>query len=126
MMKFEFEEIAGYKVTDEDYNNIIEPMYMATNLSKQDFVKTLNRKQFEVKPVKSEEQVAFENELKKERELLKAEISYFEEKIGQLKWFLETEKNVEDIVRWQNGIKNYKNEIRVLKSRIKSINWVLA
>ena len=29
MMKHEFEQIAGYEVTWEDYTNIIEPMYMA-------------------------------------------------------------------------------------------------
>lgn len=46
MMKQEFEKIAGYEVTDADYNNIIEPMYMATNLSKEDFVKTINKKAF--------------------------------------------------------------------------------
>jgi hypothetical protein len=46
MMKHEFERIAGYKVTVEDYENIIEPMYMATNLSKEDFAKTLNKKFF--------------------------------------------------------------------------------
>ena len=51
MMKHEFEEIAGYEVSFEDYNNIIEPMYMATNLSKQDFVKTINKKRFALKPV---------------------------------------------------------------------------
>ena len=49
MMKHEFEEIAGYEVSTEDYDNIIEPMYMATNMSKQDFVKTINRKRFEQK-----------------------------------------------------------------------------
>ena len=48
MMYKEFEEIAGYEVSFEDYNNIIEPMYMATNLSKQEFVKCLNRKQFDL------------------------------------------------------------------------------
>ena len=47
MMHKEFEELAGYEVSFEDYNNIIEPMYMATNLSKQEFVKCLNRKQFD-------------------------------------------------------------------------------
>lgn len=46
MMKHEFEEIAKIRVTAEDYDNIIEPMYMATNLSKADFVKTLNLKFF--------------------------------------------------------------------------------
>ena len=48
MMRHEFEEIAGYKVSAEDYNNIIEPMYYAANLSKHEFVKTLNKKRFEL------------------------------------------------------------------------------
>lgn len=39
MMKHEFEALAGYEVSFEDYNRIIEPMYMATELSKEDFVK---------------------------------------------------------------------------------------
>lgn len=46
MTKQEFEKIAGYDVTFEDYTKIIEPMYMATTLNKQDFVKTLNKKTF--------------------------------------------------------------------------------
>lgn len=48
MMHKEFEEIAGYEVSYEDYTNIIEPMYMAVNLSKQQFVKLLDRKQFDL------------------------------------------------------------------------------
>ena len=52
MMKREFEAMAGYEVTNETYDNIIEPMYMATNLSKQEFIKTLNRKALEYKPVR--------------------------------------------------------------------------
>lgn len=49
MMKHEFEELAGYEVTTEDYNNIIEPMYMATNLSKREFVKVIDKKRFALK-----------------------------------------------------------------------------
>ena len=30
MMKHEFEALAGYEVSFEDYNRVIEPMYMAT------------------------------------------------------------------------------------------------
>lgn len=45
MMKVEFERLAGIEVTNETYETIIEPMYMATNLSKADFIKTLNLKQ---------------------------------------------------------------------------------
>lgn len=49
MMKHEFEEIAGYEVSDDTYNKVIEPMYMATYMSKYDFVKLINRKAVELK-----------------------------------------------------------------------------
>ena len=49
MMKQEFEKIAGYEVSFEDYYGIIEPMYLATDLSKHEFVKTLNRSRFALK-----------------------------------------------------------------------------
>lgn len=46
MMQHEFEALAKIKVTTEDYDQIIEPMYMATEMSKADFIKTLNLKFF--------------------------------------------------------------------------------
>ena len=49
MMKHEFEALAGYEVSFDDYNNIIEPMYMATNLNKADFVKCIDKKRFALK-----------------------------------------------------------------------------
>ena len=52
MMKHEFEELAGYEVSYEDYTNIIEPMYMAVNVSKQDFVKMIDKKRFALKTEK--------------------------------------------------------------------------
>ena len=44
----EFMEIAGYEVTYETYSKVIEPMYMAlpANISKQEFVKMLDKKAF--------------------------------------------------------------------------------
>ena len=44
----EFEKIAGYEVTYDDYHKIIEPMYMAIpeGISKQEFVKMLDKKRF--------------------------------------------------------------------------------
>lgn len=54
MMWEEFERIAGYEVSYEDYTNVIEPMYNATNLSKGEFVKTLNRKAFDLNVKKQE------------------------------------------------------------------------
>lgn len=42
MLKKEFEELAGYKVSDHLYHEVIEPMYMATDLPKQTFVKVVD------------------------------------------------------------------------------------
>ena len=53
MMKHEFEELAGYEVSTADYDNIIEPMYLATNLTKQEFVQTISKKRFALKPLKN-------------------------------------------------------------------------
>lgn len=50
MMKQEFEELAGYEVSENDYRKIIEPMYMATSLSKADFVNTISKKRFALRP----------------------------------------------------------------------------
>ncbi len=46
MTQTEFEILAGYEVTQADYNTIIEPMYMATVLSKEEFVKCINKARF--------------------------------------------------------------------------------
>lgn len=44
MMKQEFERLAKIEVTEETYTRVIEPMYLATDLSKTDFIKLLNLK----------------------------------------------------------------------------------
>lgn len=49
MMKIEFEALAGYEVSVSDYDNIIEPMYMATELRKEDFVKVICKERFALK-----------------------------------------------------------------------------
>lgn len=64
MMKHEFETLAGYEVSREDYDNIIEPMYMATNLSKQDFVKTISKKRFQTVKKVEEKPVFISNGIK--------------------------------------------------------------
>lgn len=55
MMWHEFEQIAGYEVSYDDYKNIIEPMYMAIpeGISKAEFVKMINKKRFAL-PTKKE------------------------------------------------------------------------
>lgn len=54
MMHHEFEELAGYEVSYEDYANIIEPMYMATNLTKQEFIKCIDEKRFSIQYKKNQ------------------------------------------------------------------------
>ena len=44
MMWKEFETLAKIEVTYETYSKIIEPMYIAADLPKQDFIKLLNLK----------------------------------------------------------------------------------
>ena len=48
MLKYEFEQISGYEVSDDDYNKYIEPMYMALpdGITKQEFVKMISKKHF--------------------------------------------------------------------------------
>lgn len=41
MTRNEFEALAGYEVSAETYNNIIEPMYMRTDWDKATFVKKI-------------------------------------------------------------------------------------
>ena len=58
MNKHEYEQLTETTVCDYDYYNIIEPMYMATNLSKQDFVRTINTKAFDMpKPIEPDKLV---------------------------------------------------------------------
>lgn len=103
MMKYEFEALAGYKVSDEDYNKIIEPMYMAVELNKQDFVKCIDRKRFEVKS-KTERQ--YINEIKKIAQFLYENCgrkSYWEEKDQIDKLTRKMEKQFGYIVITLNG-----------------------
>lgn len=44
MMKQEFEDLAKIKVTEETYSKVIEPMYLASNLLKREFIRFLNLK----------------------------------------------------------------------------------
>ena len=44
MMRYEFESLAGYEVSADTYSKVIEPMYMAVDLPKEDFVKLIDKK----------------------------------------------------------------------------------
>ena len=72
MMKHEFEALAGYEVSVSDYDNIIEPMYMATNLNKAEFVKVISKERF---ALKNREELI--QEMKKIAEHLKQTCDHF-------------------------------------------------
>ena len=116
MMKFEFENLAGYEVSNEDYNNIIEPMYMATNLTKSEFVKTVDRKRFELKKEKTVGQIELENSLNEELETIKEDIKYYTDRIETVKSFIPTETEKNCINEWKELIKRYKEQIKILIS----------
>ena len=52
MMWKEFEDLAKIEVTFETYSKIIEPMYIAVDLPKQEFIKLLNLKALAAPKVK--------------------------------------------------------------------------
>ena len=86
MMKEEFEALAGYEVTWEDYCNIIEPMYMATKLNKAEFVKCIDKKRFALRPLKS-----IVKEMKKLAAQLEETCTHFSD--------YETKEKIEDLAR---------------------------
>ena len=126
MMKQEFEKLAGYEVSVEDYNKVIEPMYMATDLDKESFVKVIDRKRFELKKEKTEEQKAMEAKLVSEIAGLKKSIEYEKLRILHVESYLETETETEWIKEYKRIIKRAKEEIKCCNNRIKEIRWVLA
>lgn len=84
MMWQEFEELAGYEVTYEDYHDFIEPMYMALDVSKQEFVKFVSKERFAL-PTKRQ----LIRAMRKEAEIIKKACVHYstieeEEKLEQL------------------------------------------
>lgn len=84
MMYEEFENLAGYEVSRSDYINIIEPMYMATTLDKEEFIKCLDKKRFALKAPKS-----YIKEMRKLAAILKENCTHYtdtetKEKLNQI------------------------------------------
>jgi len=125
MMKHEFEQIAGYEVSLDDYNNIIEPMYIAADIDKSEFVKLLSKERFEVKSSKSQERKDFENEIYSKINSYKSEILFFQNLIKSKRCLLDLEDDEEWIKVWKSDIRNYKDNIKLLKRQIAELKWVL-
>ena len=123
MMQFEFERIAGYKVSNEDYENIIEPMYMATGLDKYEFVGVINRERFEIK--KSNKHVEQEEKIKTEITRIEREIDFIKKEIEIRERVLSQETDGLWVNTWKSEIKRYNNDINFLENRIKDLKWLL-
>lgn len=100
MMHSEFEALAGYEVSFEDYTNIIEPMYMATNLNKEEFVKCIDKKRFALKPISK-----IEKEIKEVAQGLKETCTHYtdyeaQEKLESLVEEYIERKGLKDIVNY--------------------------
>lgn len=50
MLKEEFEKLAGYKISNKVFDEIINPVYMVTKIDKEKFVKIFDRNEIEEKP----------------------------------------------------------------------------
>lgn len=100
MMHNEFEKLAGYEVSYQDYTNIIEPMYMATNLSKEEFVKCIDKKRFALKPISN-----IEKEIKEIAKGIKQTCTHYhdseaEEKMNNLITEYIERKGLKDIANY--------------------------
>lgn len=126
MMKHEFEALAGYEVSFDDYNKIIEPMYIAVDVDKTEFVKMIDRSRFELKREKTAEMIQLENKLNDEMIGLKNDLEYYTSRVNQLNEYLSTESDEYWTSELKRLIKASKDQIKVIKNRMKEIKWVLA
>lgn len=125
MMKHEFEQLAGYSVSSDDYYKIIEPMYIAADIDKVDFIKCLNRERFEIKVQKTKEQIEFENTLKREIDSLKETIAWYKDQIACKKSLIDSEDDEKWLSIWKADLKTYKQEIKLCKRRILTLRLIL-
>lgn len=122
MLKTEFQKIAGYEVSDQDYYNIIEPMYYAINADKADFIKCLDRKRFEIIPAKSPEIIQLENKLKEELSEEKRIIKRLRDDLIRYKEYYQEDKDD----YWKRTIKTQRYIIQRHENRINQIKFILA
>lgn len=131
MLQKEFEEMIGKEVGYDTYD-IYERMYVASGLSKQEFVKTLN---IEAIP-ESERAIKAREESKKITDGWKAEIKEHEANIEDCKkdiaWKKEMESwclehgDKEGSKMWKREVKSLNENIRYERGKIKELNWLLA
>lgn len=129
MMKHEFEELAGRTVTNDQYK-AIETLYMESNMTKQEFVKSVQPMLKAIPEViaKSEETLALESRINAEIEELTESIEWSKSKIESYKLYYEDDiqNNRADAKLWKHHIKSEKEWITHCKNRIAALKWVLS
>lgn len=129
MMKHEFEELAGRTVTNEQYK-AIETLYMESNLTKPEFVKSIKQMLKSIPEVitKSPERIALEERINAEIKELKESIEWSELKLNSYKTYYEDDiqNNRADARIWKHHIKSEKEWIRHCKNRISALEWVVS
>ena len=124
MMHNEFMEMAGYKVSYEDYKEVIEPMYMAMpdSVSKADFIEMLDRSRFEIK--KTEEELKQEQEYRDRIEFVAATL---ENHKVSLAYYKEQTVNLKDELKYaRDAVSYYKGAIADCKTTIRELKSLLA
>ena len=112
MMKCEFENMIGKEVSVETFE-MYNAMYLATDLSKQEFVELLNIKAIP----ESEEAIARRAQAEAFKNQIREQIATLQEELDSCKCWLEFDINGK--VYWTREIKRIRNEIKALK-------WVIA
>lgn len=111
-MKCEFENMVGKEVSVETFE-MYNAMYLATDLSKQEFVELLNIKAIP----ESEEAVARRAQAEAFKSQIREQIATLQEELESCKCWLEFDINGKTY--WTREIKRIRNEIKALK-------WVIA
>ena len=108
MMKCEFEALVGKEVSTETFE-VYNKMYLATDLSKEEFVGLLNIKAIP----ESEEAIARRAEAEAFKNQIREQIASLQEELENCKAWLAFDPSEETY--WKREIKRIRNEIKALK-----------
>lgn len=125
MLYSEFVENTGCKETEYNYRvyKSLEALYMENDkLTKQDIYNTGKKL---VDNSKSEEQIAFENAIKKRIEENRNDIEFYTERINTYSWYMSIATE-EEKKAYKDEIKRFKGLIRKAQQEMKKSKWVLS
>lgn len=124
MMYSEFIEGTGCKDNEKNYKVFknLEIMYMNSDMSKEEIYEYGKKL---VDNSKSEKELAFEAEVKKEIEDWKQQIEWCKESIERYTWYLTLTNTIEEEKSYKAAIKRNKAEIKDYRQRINFLKTCL-